>query len=153
MYTRFAAEGLGGDKIGADFDKNYYNNSSAATIDRWGILIKGKGFNYKIGRQDGALGQGLLYDSTGYMGKNQAALDGLIAWGKTGDTNLTFVATKVWGTGSTTPAYAIDASYSPAKGWKLGGTLSRLGGDIDTNYWAINTAYTDSDSAGNGGAR
>ncbi|MBP2645929.1 MAG: hypothetical protein H6Q75_1369 [Firmicutes bacterium] len=144
LYTRFAAEGLTGDKIGNDFDKGYYSNSSATTIDRWGIIIKGKDFTYKVGRQDGALGQGLIYDSTGYMGINEAALDGLIAWGKSGDTNLTFVVTKVWAaSGPTLPAYAIDASSSPAKGWKWGGTLARLGGDVDTNYWAINTAYTD----------
>jgi len=143
LYARFAAEGLSGDKFGWDYAPAYYNNSSAVALDRFGIIIKGKDFTYKIGRQDGMLGQGLLYDSTPYMGSDTAALDGLIAWGKSGATNLTFVATRVWGHyDPNIYAYAVDASYSPAKDWKIGGTLSQLNGANITNFWAVNTAYT-----------
>lgn len=147
VFARFAAEGLNGDKFSQDFDPGHYSQGGAASIDRFGIIVKGKDFTYKFGRQDGMLGQGLLYDSTTYMGTQKAALDGLIAWGKTGATNLTFVLTRVWGDyANDINAYAIDASYNPTKQWKIGGTLSKLDNvgvpARDTNFWAVNTSYT-----------
>ncbi|WP_188398639.1 porin [Sporomusa sp. GT1] len=145
FYTRLTTQHLSGDNVGADFDQKHYHDDHATSLDRIGLILKGKDFDYTLGRQDLFLGQGLLMDSTGYMGKNMGAIDGLTARGKTGVTNLTFVAGQAWMDGDEAKVYAVDASYSPAKDWKLGATVAgvtdRTAGDDSTHY-GINAAYT-----------
>ena len=147
FYTRLTTQSLTGDNTGADFDQNHYHDDHATTMDRIGFIVKGKTFDYTIGRQDLFLGQGLLMDSTGYLGTNMGAIDGLTATGKSGVTNLTFVAGQAWADSEADEAkiYAVDASYSPAKDWKLGGTLAKVTDrevGEDSTHYAINAAYT-----------
>lgn len=146
FYTRLTTQHLSGDNTGADFDQDEYHKDHATTIDRFGFILKGKDFDYTLGRQDLFLGQGLLVDSTGYLGKNKGAIDGLKVAGKSGVTDLTLVAGQVWQNGpDKAKIYAVDAAYSPAKDWKLGATLAevtdRVAGDDSTHY-GINAAYT-----------
>ncbi|WP_188398641.1 hypothetical protein [Sporomusa sp. GT1] len=145
FYTRLTTQHLSGDNIGADFDQDHYHADHATTLDRIGFILKGKNFDYTLGRQDVFLGQGLLMDSTGYLGTNRGAIDGLTATGKAGVTNLTFVAGQAWMDGDEAKVYAVDASYSPAKDWKLGATVAgvtdRDAGEDSTHY-GINAAYT-----------
>ena len=150
FYTRLTTQYLSGDNVGADFHQSDSQDDHETTIDRFGFILKGKNFDYTIGRQDLFLGQGLLMDSTGYLGKHTGAIDGLTATGKSGVTKLTFVAGQAWGqpwqdSGDEAKIYAVDASYSPAKDWKLGGTVAkvtdRTAGE-DSMHYGINAAYT-----------
>ena len=144
MYARFASQHLSGDKIGADIDQSYYNNSNASSIDRFGFVVKGKDFNYTIGRQGVTLGGlALLYSTDGYMGSNMGAIDGVAIAGKSGVTNVKVIAGQQWDDNATdTKLYAVDASYSPAKDFTVGGTFMKSDGTSDINYWAVNSAYT-----------
>lgn len=142
-FARFASQHLSNDKIGADFDQNRYNKSSATSIDRFGFIVKGKDFNYTIGRQGVTLGGlALLYSTDGYMGENMGAIDGVTVTGKSGVTNIKAVAGEVWQEGDNDKLYALDASYSPAKDLTVGATLMRATVGDDNNYWGVNTAYT-----------
>lgn len=147
FYTRLSVQKVGGDYIGADFDQAYYGNTTAASFDRVGFIIKGKDFTYNIGRQATTLGGlGLLYSTEGYMGINRGAIDGLVATGKSGATNLKIVAGQQWAASADkTKIYAVDASYSPAKAWTVGATIGKVdypNATADTNHWAVNTAYS-----------
>ena len=146
FYTRLTTQSLTGDNTGADFDQNHYHDDHATTMDRIGFTVKGKSFDYTIGRQDLFLGQGLLMDSSGYLGTNMGAVDGISATGKSGATNLTFVAGQAWMDGDDeAKIYAVDASYSPAKNWKLGGTLAKVSDRTvgeDSTHYGINATYT-----------
>ncbi|MBP2638996.1 MAG: hypothetical protein H6Q72_4903 [Firmicutes bacterium] len=146
FYIRLTTQRLTGDNIGADFDQGHYHDDHATTLDRIGFMVKGKTFDYNIGRQALFLGKGLLMDSSGYMGTNRGAIDGLTATGKSGATNLTFVAGQAWMDGDDeAKIYAVDASYSPAKNWTLGATVAEVSDRTvgeDTTHYAINAAYT-----------
>lgn len=144
LYTRFATQRLTGDNIGADFDKTYYNDDSATSIDRLGFIVKGKDFTTTIGRQGATLGAtALLYSTDAYMGNNQGAIDGVTIAGKTGATNVKAVAGQLWDTSKDdTKLYAIDASFKPTKALTLGGTVMKMDNDAgDTNFWAASAAY------------
>lgn len=145
-YARFAVQALSADAIGADYDKDYYGDS-AASLDRFGVVVKGKDFKYNIGRQGVSIGAlATLYSTEGYMGTNYGAIDGVVAKGKSGATDLQFVAGQEWKKGSDdSKIYAVSATYSPAKNWTLGGVVgkyeSKDATDDTTNY-AVNASYS-----------
>jgi len=143
-YARFASQHLTNDHIGADFNSTYYGTSSATSLDRFGFIVKGKDFNYTIGRQGTTLGGlALMYSTDGYMGEGIGAIDGVTVTGKSGVTNIKAVAGEVWDDkAATQKLYALDASYSPAKDLTVGGTLIRTTSADDINYWGVNAAYT-----------
>ena len=148
LYSRLSIQ-RAGQFGGRDYDSTQYNtNDTAASIDRFGFVVKGKGFNYTIGRQDLFLGQGLLMDSTSYMGINRGAFDGIAIAGKTGATNLKVVVGKAWQNETTQDVklYAVDASYGLTKNLTLGATAAKVSNRVDAEkdltFYAFNTAYT-----------
>lgn len=151
VFARLAIQQLGGpDNTGNDFDSAYYGDR-ASSIDRWGLNIKSGNFKYTLGRQGVTLANGLLFDSTGYMGKTTgsgdftaSAIDGLVVSGKSGVTSLQMVAGEAWTDLEKSPKlYAVSASYSPAKDWTLGGTFAKSKLEsLNTNYWAASIGYT-----------
>ncbi|MCX7780716.1 MAG: porin, partial [Negativicutes bacterium] len=147
-YARLSSQSLTGDHIGADFDKSYakYSVDGLTVIDRYGIVVKGKGWNYNIGRQGATVGgTALLYSTEGYTGINMGAVDGLTVTGKSGVTSIQFVAGEEWKAGSSdNKLYAVRGSYSPAKDWTVGATYGKYnyaGATKDTNHYAVDFAY------------
>jgi hypothetical protein len=151
-FARLAIQKLTNDHTGADFSQSYYDTDAATAIDRFGVVIKGKNFNYTVGRQGVTLGNGLLLDTNGYMGIgtddpgefSASAIDGLSITGKAGATSIQAVAGKAWmDSNDDAKVYALYASYSPAKDWTLGATLARASqyGE-DANFYGANVGYT-----------
>ena len=167
VYTRLSMQTVGGDLVGgttpgADFDTSYgkYNNDGLTVIDRLGFVVKSNDWKYTIGRQGVTLGPtALLYSTEGYTGINMGAIDGVVATGKSGATNLKVVVGKQWSDGKDydNKVYAVEASYSPAKDWTVGAVVGKVKFDqgeaadlladygIDkksSNHWAVNAGYT-----------
>lgn len=143
LFARFAAQSLSGDKIGSDFDKGKYGNS-VVTLDQYGMIFKGKDFNYKLGRQGVSITPtALLYSSEGYIGENRAFLDGLVVDGKSGVTSLQFVAGKS-DQSTKDKVYSLHGSYSPAKNWTVGGTIAKSNPNAgsDRTYWGTDVQYS-----------
>lgn len=141
LFARFAAQTLSGDKIGADFSDG---TNGIATIDQYGLIVKGKDFNYKLGRQGVSITPtALLYSSESYIGENVSFLDGLVVDGKSGVTSLQFVAGKR-NVDTKDKVYSIHGSYSPAKNWTIGGTIAKSNpnDNNDRNYWGTDVQYT-----------
>jgi hypothetical protein len=144
-FARFAAQSLTGDKIGADFSTDRYG-SDVATIDRYGFIYNNAGWNYKIGRQDLAITPtASLVSSGAYIGKDLDFLNGVVATGKSGVTDLQFVAGNVdhYSGSSSDSLYSIHGSYNPAENWTVGGTLAHFKEKAvsDRNFWGIDVAY------------
>lgn len=142
VYARFAAEGLskagfGSDMIQHDADK------FIGEIDQFGFIYSTKNFTYKLGKQDAVIGgTGLLYDSTGYLGKNNG-LSGISITGVSGVTSVSILAGQENAYGKTdNKVYAAHASFSPAKSLTLGGTIAKYDAVDDTNYYALDAQYT-----------
>lgn len=147
FFARLAAQKLTGDRIGADFETGKYGNE-VITLDRFGLEFQGKGFTYAVGRQGATIGAtGLLYSTESYMGSDMGALDGIKITGKSGVTDLKFIAGRQWNTEKEDDkVYALQASYSPAENWTLGATIAKYEDENnknkDTNNWAVNVGYT-----------
>lgn len=143
-FARFAAQTLSGDKIGADFMQGKYGQNGIAAIDQYGIIVKDKDFQFKIGRQGLSITPtALLYSSEGYMGEEHGFFDGVVATGKSGVTSLQVVAGKS-DTGTKDKVYSLHASYSPAKDWTVGGTIAKSQPNVgsDRTYWGTDVQYT-----------
>jgi len=148
LYARFATQGLTGDYVGADFNQDNYSDESAAAIDRFGFIVKGKDSTLNIGRQGATIGgAALLFSTEGYIGSRNGSIDGITANVKTGVTNLQIVAGTEKVTDTTSDdkngVYALRGSYSPAKDLTVGATVAKY--DVDngdaTNHWAVDAAY------------
>ncbi len=142
LFARFAAQSLSGDKIGPDFDTAKYG-TNVAVIDQYGITVKDKDFQYKIGRQGLSISPtALLYSSEAYIGENMSFFDGVVATGKSGVTSLQ-VAIGKSDQSTKDKVYSLHASYSPAKDWTVGGTLAKSNPNAgsDKTYWGTDVQY------------
>ena len=143
LFARFAAQSLSGDKIGPDFSKSKYGNS-VAVLDQYGIIVKDKDFQYKVGRQGLSISPtALLYSSEGYIGEDMALFDGVVATGKSGVTSLQIVAGKS-DKDTKDKVYSVHASYSPVKDWTVGGTIAKANPNAgsDRTFWGTDVQYT-----------
>lgn len=141
VYARFATQRLHAGDSSTDFNTAHYGDT-VTTIDRYGIILKGKDATFNIGRQGATIGAtALLYSTEGYIGSYMGAIDGLSASAKLGVTDLGLVAGKEDGTDN--KVYGLHASFQPSEGWTTGATLAKY--DVDgadtTNYWAVDAAY------------
>lgn len=145
-YARFAAQTLTGAKIGEDFSKDRYG-SDVATIDQYGFIYDNAGWSYKIGRQDLAITPtAALVSSGSYIGKDMDFLNGVVATGTSGVTDLQLVAGNVdhyTGNSNSDALYSVHGSYSPAENWTVGGTLARFveKNASNRNFWGVDVAY------------
>ena len=146
LYGRFAAQGITQENFRNDFRNTgagaySQDTKSMMEFDQFGFLYENAGVNYKLGRQGGTIGAtALLYSTEGYVGRDMMA-DGITIKGKSGVTDFSVTALKEVYNDSN-KAYAVSASYKPAKDWTLGATLARYDAAVaDRNYWAINTGY------------
>lgn len=141
LYARFAAQKLTGDKIGPDFDTDKYGDD-VASLDQFGVVFKNGNFSYKLGRQGVSITPtALLYSSEGYLAENMAFLDGLVATGKSGVTDLQLVVGKgdVWG--DSTDVLSLHGSV-PVEKWTLGATVATADGDVaDNTYYGADASY------------
>lgn len=144
-YARLAAQYVTTEGFGNDFaaaDKNGY-----ASVDQMGFIYKNAGVDYKIGRQSVTLGEtALLYNDAAYLGNDMFA-DGVTATLKSGVTDLKIVAVQeARDYNNSNKLYAVQASYKPAKDWKVGGVLAKYDREDatkkDTTHWALNAGYT-----------
>lgn len=144
-YARLGAQYLSRSGFHPDFaadDKFGY-----ASIDQLGFIYKNAGVNYKIGRQAVTLGEtALLYNNAAYIGNDKFA-DGVTATLKSGVTDLKVVAVReARDYNNSNKLYAVQASYKPAKDWKVGGVVAKYDYEDpavkDTNHWAVNAGYT-----------
>ena len=144
VYGRFAAQALTTAGFRNDFrigagaygaDTKYMNE-----VDQFGFLYNNAGTSYKVGRQGGTIGgTALLYSTEGYVGRDIMA-GGVSIKTKSGVTDISVTALReVYGPSN--KAYAVSASYKPAKAWTVGATLARYDAAQDLNYWAVNTGY------------
>lgn len=145
LYARLGAQYVTTKGFGNDFaagDKNGY-----ASIDQWGFIYKNAGVNYKVGRQAITLGEtAVLYNDAAYIG-NDMMTDGVTATLKSGVTDLKVVAVReARDYNNSNKLYAVQASYKPAKDWKVGGVLAQYDYEdttkSDTTHWAVNAGYT-----------
>lgn len=145
LYARLGAQYVTTKGFGNDFaagDKNGY-----ASIDQWGFIYKNAGVDYKVGRQAVTLGEtALLYNSAPYIGNDKFA-DGVTATLKSGVTDLKVVAVReARDYNNSNKLYAVQASYKPAKDWKVGGVVAQYDYEDpavkDTTHWAVNAGYT-----------
>ncbi|QJW47006.1 hypothetical protein HA075_15000 [bacterium BFN5] len=141
VYARFATQRLHAGYSSSDFSTDHYGDT-VSTIDRYGIVVKGKDSTFKIGRQGATIGAtALLYSTEGYIGSYMGAIDGVSGSAKIGVTDLGFVAGKE--DGNDNKVYALHASFQPAEAWTTGATVAKY--DVDaadaTNYWAVDAAY------------
>ncbi|SDF72626.1 porin [Sporolituus thermophilus] len=150
-YLRFAHQKLTGDNVGADFNQEYsnYDEDSATSLDRFGVVYKNSGWTYNLGRQGATVGAlATLFSTEGYMGIRMGAVEGLSVTGKSGVTDIKFIGGRLWDDreNKEDKVYALQASYSPAKDWTVGAIVGKYNyADAtkdDTNHWAVNTAYT-----------
>lgn len=144
VFARFAAQTLSGDKIGSDFMQSKYGENDIAVIDQYGMIIKDKDFQFKVGRQGLSITPtALLYSSEGYMGEEHGFFDGVVATGKSGVTSLQVVAGKS-DNDTKDKVYSVHASYSPAKDWTVGGTVAKSDPNAgsDKTYWGTDVQYT-----------
>ena len=146
LYGRFAAQGITQENFRNDFRNTgagaySQDTKSMMEFDQFGFLYENAGVNYKLGRQGGTIGAtALLYSTEGYVGRDMMA-DGITIKGKSGVTDFSVTALKEVYNDSN-KAYAVSASYKPAKDWTLGATLARYdAAAADRNYWAVNTGY------------
>ncbi|MDU4960230.1 MAG: hypothetical protein E6X17_06165 [Sporomusaceae bacterium] len=144
-YARFAAQTLTGAKIGADFNTDRYG-SDVATIDQYGFIYDNAGWSYKIGRQDLAITPtAALVSSGSYIGKDVDFLNGVVATGTSGVTDLQLVAGNLDHSreSNSDALYSVHGSYSPAENWTVGGTLARFveKNASDRNFWGVDVAY------------
>jgi hypothetical protein len=145
-YARFAAQGLSGDKIGADFDTTRYG-SDVAVVDQYGFVYNNAGWSYKIGRQTVEVtAASSLISSGGYIGNDMDFLNGVVATGKSGETSLQLVAGNVdhFEGGNSDGLYSVHASYSPAENWTVGGLLAKADQKVEgtRNFWGVDATYT-----------
>ena len=108
-----------------------------------------RNFTYIVGRQGAFIGAtGLLYSTERYMGADFGAIDGVTVKGRAGATELKLVAGRQWNTRyNDDKLLALQASYSPAPNWTLGGVLARYDCENEntydhTNHWDVNIGYT-----------
>jgi hypothetical protein len=142
VYGRFAAEGLSREGFGSDMIQENAGKF-IGEVDQFGCIYSAKNVTYKIGKQDAVIGgTGLLYDSTGYLGKNNG-LSGISITGTTGVTSVSVIAGQENAYGRTdNKVYAAHASFNPVKNLTFGGTLAKYDADSSTNYFAVDAAYT-----------
>jgi hypothetical protein len=143
LFARFAAQTLSGDKIGSDFIQNRYGVNGVAIIDQYGIIIKDKDFQYKVGRQGLSISPtALLYSSENYIGEEHGFFDGVVATGKSGVTSLQVVTGKS-DQSTKDKVYSLHASYSPVKDWTVGGTIAKSNPNAgsDKTYWGTDVQY------------
>lgn len=145
LYARIAAQHVTQLGFAADFaDKSKHTEGG---IDQYGFIYKNAGVDYKIGRQAVTLGEtALLYNTAPNIGQNKFA-DGVTITTKTGVTDLKVVAVQEDNIGDNdNKLFAVQASYAPAKNWKVGGVLAKYdykdSTEKDTNHWALNAGYT-----------
>lgn len=146
LYARLGASTVSTKGLGADFADT--TKSSVASIDQVGFNYSNAGWNYKIGRQEAYLGAtALLYSSLAWVGPD-SMVDGVTVTGKSGVTDIKFVAAQeaYAGTTNDNKFYYLHAGYSPAKAWNLGASVARYNyqsaAAADTNIWALDAAYT-----------
>lgn len=142
LYARFAAEGLSREGFGSDMIQ-HDPGKFIGEVDQFGFIYSNKNFTYKLGKQDAVIGgTGLIYDSTGYLGKNNG-LSGISITGTTGVTSVSVLAGQENAYGEPdNKVYAAHASFSPVKNLTLGGTIAKYKADNDTNYYAVDAAFT-----------
>lgn len=144
VYARFAAEGLSNRGVGKDF---YANKDFIGEVDQYGFLYKNAGFTYKLGQQAPVIGGlGLLYDASGYLGKqDMGVVDGINITGKSGVTSIDFLAAQENNSiGDDDKIYSVRASYNPTKALNLGATLAQYKETAgNTNYYGADASYTD----------
>lgn len=129
VYTRFAAESAA---IGADFKSHAYpdNTQSVAGLDQFGFQYKAGDSTATIGRQALFVGTtGLLYDTTGYLGKHYFA-DGVTFASKSGDLSYNLVAAKedtCYGVDSASKnkIYAAHVDYAATDNFTIGATYGK----------------------------
>jgi len=143
VYARFAAEGLSNYNVGRDYagTKNFIGE-----IDQYGLLYSNAGFNYKLGQQAPTIGGlGLLYDASGYLGKqDMGVVDGINIKGKTGVTSVDFLAAQENNSGAVdNKIYSVRASYNPTKAVTLGATIAQYKAATNMNFYAADASYTD----------
>jgi len=145
IYARLGVSGVTSLTVGQDYVDT--SKHFVAGIDQYGINYSNAGWNYKVGRQDAYIGAtSLLYSSLAYVGP-ESMVDGVRITGKTGATNIDFIAAQeaYRGTTNDNRLYAVRGSYSPAKDWTVGATLGRYdyrdGVTSDTNHWAVDASY------------
>lgn len=144
LYARFAAEGVSNNAFTAAKDYNGTDNF-IGEIDQYGFDYTNKGFDYKVGQQAAFIGgTGLIYDSTGYLGKQDyGVVDGINIKGKSGVTSLDFLAAQENNSvGDDNKIYALRGSYNPTERLTLGATYATYRKDDAQNLWAVDAAYT-----------
>ncbi|MCE5284848.1 MAG: hypothetical protein LLG02_03220 [Pelosinus sp.] len=144
LYGRLAAESIskrGG--FASDIIQGDNTAKSIAEVDQFGFIYTNSNFTYKLGKQDAVIGgTGLLYDSTGYLGKNNG-LSGINITGTTGVTSVSVLAGQENAYGTVdNKVYAVRAAFSPVKDLTIGGTLAKYDADKDINYYAVDAAFT-----------
>lgn len=148
IYARFAAEGLSNDAAtfgGRDFADT--TKGFIGEIDQYGFLYSNAGFTYKLGQQAPTIGGlGLLYDASGYLGKQDMGVaDGINIKGKSGVTSIDFLAAQENNSSAIdNKIYSVRASYNPTKALTLGATLAQYKKvTANTNYYAADASYID----------
>lgn len=142
-YARFASESLsnasnpGSDMVG------YSGRKNLGSIDQFGLTYTNKDFTAKMGKQAAFIGgTGLLYDSTGYLSKYNS-LTGINITAKTGVTSIDVMTGKENNKDTEdNKVHSIRASFSPVKDLTLGATFARYDAAKDTNFYAVDAAYT-----------
>lgn len=148
VYGRFAAQGLSKEGFGSDMIQKD-SGKFIGEVDQFGVIYTANNFTYKIGKQDAVIGgTGLLYDSTGFLGKNNG-LSAISISGTTGVTSVSILAGQENSYGTIdNKVYAARASYNPAKNLTLGATFARFAAAAGShlgksaNAYAVDFAYT-----------
>ncbi|VBB05242.1 Hypothetical protein LUCI_0449 [Lucifera butyrica] len=93
VYARATYETLQHDwgTFMADYIDN--NSQESAAVDAYGVKYKNAGFTYTLGKQYLTIGQGLIYDCNGYIGRHSAPYAVNIT-GKVGATDISIMAAK-----------------------------------------------------------
>lgn len=137
FYFRGAGQ-LTNDGFGADYVDG--SKDSVGGIDKFGFVYANKGFTYQFGRQDATVGATALLYNNNYKIGPDAFVDGLTVTGKSGVTDMKFIAAQEDNKDENN-LYALHASYSPAKDLTVGATVAKYDAVADSNHWAVDAAY------------
>lgn len=158
-YTRMTYETLQHDWKTFMADYVASDSQHSAAIDAYGLTYKNAGYNYTLGKQYLTLGQGLVYDDNGNIGKYTAPY-ALNITGTLGVTDISLIAAKTdYQTGvSNDKIYAVQGSYNINPKTNVGAMFARVSyGDgtvsnyhlpkNSVNYYSVFGSYKLSDKA------